>query len=153
MEMGRMYSVAPVISVIRNIDMTGAFTIPANVAPIAIIAHSGAGTSTPHQCFIIKENKVPATAPANRVGANEPATPPALLLQTVAKAFNTNSNANTIIKRVVSVAGTSIGPPARMSWCTPLISFVISGYPSPYMEGNIRRMIPAISPPLTHDTH
>ena len=47
--MGRMYSVAPVISEIRKIDITGAFTIPAKAPPIAIMAQSEAGSSTPSQ--------------------------------------------------------------------------------------------------------
>ncbi len=116
MQMGSIYSVAPVISDIRKIDITGALTIPANAPPMAIMAHKGAGRSMPNQCLTNSANRVPATAPANNVGANEPATPPALLLQTVAKAFNTSSKVSTAMKRVVSDALTSRGPPARISW-------------------------------------
>ncbi len=153
MQMGRMYSVAPVISEMRKIDITGAFTIPANAPPIAIIAHNGAGRSTPKECFTNSANSVPATAPANNVGANEPATPPPLLVQTVASAFNTNNIVSTTINRVVSAVLTSKGPPAKISWWIPLMSFVISGYPSPYIDGNSISIRPAIKPLLTHDTH
>ena len=85
----------------RNIPVSGAWSIPAITPPIPTRAKFVMFRCPNPNVFINVAKNIPENAPINRAGANVPPTPPAAKVNDVATAFN--NIINNIITKIIQI--------------------------------------------------
>ena len=133
-------------SAIRKIPVSGACMTPAINPDIPAKAKLASGTPKPI-IFIKRAQTKPVIAPIKSEGAKIPPTPPPPLVATDAKILNSRMAAKYPTKTHELVPNTSKGLLAMADTESPLMSCLMTSYPSPYSGGKRNNRIPKLTPP------
>ena len=125
---------------------------PAMSPDIPASAKLASGTPKPTM-FISRAQTKPTIAPMNSEGAKIPPTPPPPLVATEAKILNSRIATKYPTSTQELVPSASKGLLLIADTESPLMSCLITSYPSPYSGGKRNNRIPRLTPPTRNFAH